>query len=158
VVNVGDEIECVVESLDPVGKRVSLRRVTARSRPARPRPRRCATSPPAAAEGRRPGGGHRGQDRALRPVRALPERARAHPQRRDGHAQGADHRKLFPVGTTFKAAIIEIDGQAASSSPRPRRAGRGARRVPRLHEGAAEVPVRGKGFGTLGDLLKSLKK
>jgi len=76
-----------------------------------------------------------------------------------GTPKGADHRKLFPVGTTFKAAIIEIDGQGRLKLSKT-----GAEQAEERAEYRAFMKEQqksqsgGKGFGTLGDLLKSLKK
>ena len=72
-----------------------------------------------------------------------------------GTVRGTDHKKLFPVGTKFKAQVTEIDNQG-----RLRLSKTGAEHA----EERAEVSrylaenqpkVKGKGFGTLGDLLKA---
>lgn len=73
--------------------------------------------------------------------------------------KGADLRKLFPVGTTMKAAVIETrpDGKVRLSAT-------AATQAEERNEARAWMETQkpanagGKGFGTLGDLLAKFKK
>jgi small subunit ribosomal protein S1 len=76
-----------------------------------------------------------------------------------GTPKGADHRKLFPVGTKFKAAIIESDGKGRlklSKSGAEQAEERAEYR--QFMKEQEKTGGGGKGFGTLGDLLSKFKK
>ena len=70
-----------------------------------------------------------------------------------GTPRGSDNKKTMPVGTAVKAQIIEIDDRGRY---------RLSRTSAERSEGRAEyeayrkkAPPPGKGFGTLGDLLRA---
>jgi small subunit ribosomal protein S1 len=75
-----------------------------------------------------------------------------------GTPKGADHRKLFPGGSKIKAAIIEIDGQSRLKLSKVA-AEHAEERAEVQHYLKTNQPrIQGKGFGTLGDLLKAKLK
>ena len=80
------------------------------------------------------------------------------PASESGTPHGTDLRRTFKVGDAFPALVLQIDERGGSGSP-----GRGpstprAGRRPRLHGGVEAPKGGGKGFGTLGDLLKKKLK
>jgi small subunit ribosomal protein S1 len=159
VVAEGDEIECVVEAVDPGQKRISLRRVTAE-------------------EAALPAGEKKGREVSVHGPPKVGDLVEASvdkvepfglfvrfaggrgliPNVEMGTPKGADHRKLFPPGTVFKAAIIEIDatGRLKLSKAGAEQAEERAEYRQFMKEQQKSSPG-GKGFGTLGDLLKFKK-
>jgi small subunit ribosomal protein S1 len=160
VVSEGDEIECVVESVDGEQKRIALRRITGDE----PAP---AAGKPASREVTVVGPPKVGDlveasvDK-VEPFGLFVRFANGRgliPNVEMGTPKGADHRKLFPPGTKFKAAIVEIDGQGrlklskAGAEQAEERAE--YRAFMKEHEKSSGSS---KGFGTLGDLLSKMKK
>lgn len=155
VVSAGDEIECVVERIELEHKRIGLRRLTGEESAAPVKAVREALGPP------KVGDVVEATVDKIEPFGLFVRFANGRgliPNVEMGTPKGADHRKLFPPGTAFKAAIVEIDGQG---------------RIKLSKTGAEQAEERAeyrqfmkehhksdggrKGFGTLGDLLK-LKK
>ena len=151
VVKEGETIQVQVESVDDAQKRVALRRISDEEAQA-----------PAAPEkkpvGRRPRVGDM--------VEAKVDRVEAYgvfvswadgkglvPNAELGTPRGSDNHKTTPVGTQFKAQIVDIDERGRY---------RLSRTSAERSEGRAEyeayrrkAPPPGKGFGTLGDLLRA---
>ena len=151
VVKEGETIQVVVESVDDAQRRVALRRVSedgeAVSRP-----------PPPAASGKRLKVG----DMVDATVdKCEPFGVFVHweggkgliPNAELGTQRGSDNKKTVPVGTQFKAQIIEIDDRGRYRLSRTS-ADRAADRVD-YQEYQRKQPKPGKGFGTLGDLLRA---
>jgi small subunit ribosomal protein S1 len=151
VVKEGEPIWVQVESVDDAHKRVALRRISEDEAQA-----------PAAAEkkvaGRRPRVGDM-VDAKVDRVEAYgvfvswPEGKGLVPNAELGTPRGSDNHETTPVGTQFKAQIIEIDDRGRY---------RLSRTSAERSEGRAEyeayrrkAPPPGKGFGTLGDLLRA---
>ncbi len=170
VVKEGEIIEVQIDSIDDAQRRVSLRRVldgapvgSSNAAPAEPRERK--------GSGDRAGAGGTPAPRAKRQnvgdvVDATVDRCELYgvfvkweggkglvPNPELGTPRGSDNKKVMPIGTTFKAQILEIDDKGRY----------------RLSKTAAEnasdrvdydtyrktIPAKGKGFGTLGDLLRA---
>ncbi len=154
VVSEGDEVLCVVESIDPDQKRIGLRRITGEEQLEAPQ----AVVQPA-------GGPPKVGDVfeiSVDKVETFGLFVKFStgrgliPNAEMGTPKGADHRKLFPPGTTFKAALIEIDNQG-----RLRLSKTAAEHAEERQEYnqfmRKQEKTSGKGFGTLGDLLKAKK-
>ncbi|MGC4120304.1 MAG: S1 RNA-binding domain-containing protein [Myxococcales bacterium] len=162
VVKEGDEVECVVEAVDAGSKRVSLRRITGDEAVD------AAAAPAKTVRDLSPGAAPKVGDLVdatvdkVEPfglfVRFKNGRGLI-PNVEMGTPKGADHRKMFPPGTTFKAAIIEIDGtgRLKLSKAGAEQAQERAEYREFMKEQQKGAPG-GKGFGTFGDLLKGLKK
>ena len=151
VVKEGETILVQIESVDDKGRRVSLRRVSEdeADEPARPAPRAQAS-----------------KAKVGDMVDAKVDRVEAYgvfvswadgkgliPNAELGTPRGSDNKKTTPVGTAVKAQIIEIDDRGRY---------RLSRTSAERSEGRAEyeayrkkAPPPGKGFGTLGDLLRA---
>ncbi len=160
VVTEGEEVLVSIESIDLEQKRVSLRRITSEEAAAEA-PADGAKPAPAPSHAHPPKVGdvfEVGVDK-VEPfglfVRWSSGRGLI-PNAEMGTPKGADHRKLFPPGASFKAAVIEIDNQG-----RFRLSKTGAEQAEERREYSQfmqkQTKPSGKGFGTLGDLLK-LKK
>jgi small subunit ribosomal protein S1 len=153
VVKEGETILVQIESVDDKGRRVSLRRVSedeAEEVPAAPAARKPAASKAKVGD----------------MVDAKVDRVEAYgvfvswadgkgliPNSELGTPRGSDNKKTMPVGTAVKAQIIEIDDRGRY---------RLSRTSAERSEGRAEyeayrkkAPPPGKGFGTLGDLLRA---
>ena len=158
VVAEGEEIECTVEAVDPEQKRISLRRVTGEeiaAGTAKPGREVSVHGPP------KVGDVVEASVDKVEPFGLFVRFAGGRgliPNVEMGTPKGADHRKLFPPGTVFKAAIIEIDstGRLKLSKTGAEQAEERAEYRQFMKEQQKGSPG-GKGFGTLGDLLK-LKK
>ena len=163
VVKEGEEIECVVEAIDASSKRVSLRRITG-DEPAGA----AAAGPAKTVRDLSPGAAPKVGDL----VEATVDKVEPFglfvrfkngrgliPNVEMGTPKGADHRKLFPPGSVFKAAILEIDGtgRLKLSKAGAEQAEERAEYRAFMKEHQKGAPG-GKGFGTLGDLLGKLKK
>jgi small subunit ribosomal protein S1 len=161
VVSEGEEVLVSIESLDFEQKRISLRRIPseeaaaeAPADAARPRPAAGPAHPP------KVGDVYEVSVDKVEPFGLFVRWATGRgliPNAEMGTPKGADHRKLFPPGTSFKAALIEIDNQG-----RFRLSKTGAEQAEERAEYSHFMQKQtkassGKGFGTLGDLLK-LKK
>ena len=151
VVKEGEAIWVQVESVDDAQKRVALRRISEDEGQA-------PAAPEKKAGGRRPRVGDM--------VDVKVDRVEAYgvfvswsegkglvPNAELGTPRGSDNHKTTPVGTQFKAQIIEIDDRGRY---------RLSRTSAERSEGRAEyeayrrkAPPPGKGFGTLGDLLRA---
>ena len=151
VVKEGETIQVQVESVDDAQKRVALRRISDEEAQA-----------PAAPEkkpvGRRPRVGDM--------VEAKVDRVEAYgvfvswadgkglvPNAELGTPRGSDNHKTTPVGTQFKAQILDIDESGRyclSRTSAERSEGRAEYEAYRR-----KAPPPGKGFGTLGDLLRA---
>jgi len=151
VVKEGETILVQIESVDDKGKRVSLRRVSEdeAEEPARPAPK-----------------AQTARAKVGDMVEAKVDRVEAYgvfvswadgkgliPNAELGTPRGSDNKKTMPVGTAVKAQIIEIDDRGRY---------RLSRTSAERSEGRAEyeayrkkAPPPGKGFGTLGDLLRA---
>lgn len=71
--------------------------------------------------------------------------------------KGADLRKSHPVGSTFKAAIVDVrtDGKVRLSATAAVQA---EERAEAANWQASQARPSGKGFGTFADLLSKMKK
>jgi small subunit ribosomal protein S1 len=154
VVKEGESIWVQVESVDDKSKRVALRRISEEE----------AQAPAAAPAQKAPAGGRK--PRVGDVVDAKVDRVEAYgvfvtwsegkglvPNAELGTPRGSDNKKAVPVGTAFKAQIIDVDDRGRY---------RLSRTSAERSEGRAEyeayrrkAPPPGKGFGTLGDLLRA---
>jgi small subunit ribosomal protein S1 len=153
VVKEGESILVQVESIDDSSRRISLRKVS-ENEPV-------SAEKPSAAAGRRPKVG----DSVEATVdKCEPFGVFVHweggkgliPNAELGTPRGSDNKKTLPVGTKVKAQIIEIDdrGRYRLSRTSAERAQEGSD----YREYQREMNKRlapGKGFGTLGDLLRA---
>lgn len=162
VVSQGDEVECVVEGVDPEQKRISLRRITGDEPVAPAGPTKTVVAPNA-------------PPKVGDLVEATVDKIETFglfvkfangrgliPNVEMGTPKGADHRKLFPVGTVFKAAVIEIDGQGRLKLSKVGAEQAEERAEYRSFMKEQEQKQTGggggkKGFGTFADLLKPKK-
>ena len=151
VVKEGEPILVQVESVDDAQKRVSLRRISEEEAQA-------PAAPEKKAGGRRPRVGDM--------VDAKVDRVEAYgvfvswaegkglvPNAELGTPRGSDNHKTTPVGTQFKAQIIDLDERGRyrlSRTSAERAEGRSEYEAYRR-----KAPPPGKGFGTLGDLLRA---
>jgi small subunit ribosomal protein S1 len=153
VVKEGDTIWVQVESVDDKSKRVGLRRISEEEAQA-----------PAAAPAQKVAAVRRPRvgdvvDAKVDRVEAYgvfvswPEGKGLVPNAELGTPRGSDNKKTVPVGTAFKAQIIDVDDRGRY---------RLSRTAAERSEGRAEyeayrrkAPPPGKGFGTLGDLLRA---
>jgi small subunit ribosomal protein S1 len=150
VVKEGEAIQVVVESVDDAQKRVALRRISDDEAQA-----------PAAPEkkpGRRPRVGDV-VDAKVDRVEAYgvfvswPDGKGLVPNVELGTPRGSDNKKTTPVGSQFKAQIIDLDERGRyrlSRTAAERAEGRSEYEAYRR-----KAPPPGKGFGTLGDLLRA---
>ena len=166
VVKEGESIEVQIDSIDDAQRRVSLRRVldgapvgSSNAAPAEPRERKGgAAGAPAAPRAKRSNVGD--------VVDATVDRCELYgvfvkweggkglvPNPELGTPRGSDNKKVMPIGTTFKAQILEIDekGRYRLSKTAAEHA---ADRVD-YDTYRKSIPAKGKGFGTLGDLLRA---
>ena len=154
VVKEGETILVQIESIDDKGRRVSLRRVSEDE----------AEEAPPAPAARKPAVVSKAKVGDM--VDAKVDRVEAYgvfvswadgkgliPNSELGTPRGSDNKKTMPVGTAVKAQIIEIDDRGRY---------RLSRTSAERSEGRAEyeayrkkAPPPGKGFGTLGDLLRA---
>ncbi|MFL5423813.1 MAG: S1 RNA-binding domain-containing protein [Myxococcales bacterium] len=154
VVKEGESILVQIESIDDKGRRLSLRRVSEDE---------AEEAPAAAAAPKKPAGP---KAKVGDMVEAKVDRVEAYgvfvswadgkgliPNAELGTPRGSDNKKTMPVGTAVKAQIIEIDDRGRY---------RLSRTSAERSEGRAEyeayrkkAPPPGKGFGTLGDLLRA---
>ncbi|HZX65433.1 MAG TPA: S1 RNA-binding domain-containing protein, partial [Myxococcales bacterium] len=154
VVKEGESILVQIESIDDKGRRLSLRRVSEDE---------AEEAPAAAAAPKKPAGP---KAKVGDMVEAKIDRVEAYgvfvswadgkgliPNAELGTPRGSDNKKTMPVGTAVKAQIIEIDDRGRY---------RLSRTSAERSEGRAEyeayrkkAPPPGKGFGTLGDLLRA---
>jgi len=154
VVSEGDEVLCVVEGIDPEQKRISLRRVVEGEEETVEAAPRASGAPPKVGDL---------VEATVDKVETFgifvkfPSGKGLVPNAEMGTPKGADHRKLYPPGSTFKAAVIEIDSQG-----RFRLSKTAAEKAEERAESGQflkqQTQPAGKGFGTLGDLLKNMKK
>ncbi|TMA21431.1 MAG: S1 RNA-binding domain-containing protein, partial [Deltaproteobacteria bacterium] len=162
VVKEGETIWVQVESVDDAQKRVALRRITeeeAQSPEPVPRHERVSERAPAAAAG---GKRLRVGDMVEATVdKCEPFGVFVHwdggkgliPNAELGTPRGSDNKQTTPPGTQFKAQVIEIDERGRYRLSRTS-ADRAADRVD-YQEYQRKQPKPGKGFGTLGDLLRA---
>ncbi|HYV66690.1 MAG TPA: S1 RNA-binding domain-containing protein [Myxococcales bacterium] len=149
VVKEGEPIWVQVESVDDAQKRVSLRRISDEEAQAAPEKK---------AGGRRPRVGDM-VDAKVDRVEAYgvfvswPEGKGLVPNAELGTPRGSDNHKTTPVGTQFKAQIIDLDERGRyrlSRTSAERTEGRSEYEAYRR-----KAPPPGKGFGTLGDLMRA---
>lgn len=147
VVKEGETIEVVVESVDDAQKRIALRRVTddepVSEKPAATRRAKVGDMIDVTVDKCEPFGVfvHWDGGKGLIPNAEL------------GTPRGSDNKKTTPPGMQFKAQIIEIDDRGRyrlSRTSADRQADRDDYR-----EYQRRQPKPGKGFGTLGDLLRA---
>ena len=163
VVKEGDSIEVRIESIDDAQRRVSLRRVTGEEEAPAPRER-----PSRERSGSGPADGKPAvkKPRVGDTVDATVDRCEVYgvfvkweggkglvPNPELGTERGSDNKKVMPIGTQFKALIIDLDekGRYRLSKTGVERA---ADRADYDHYRKSQAPA-GKGFGTLGDLLRA---
>ena len=167
VVKEGESIEVQIDSIDDAQRRVSLRRVLDGAAVG------SANAAPVERE-RKGAGGGAGAGAAPRAKRsnvgdvvdATVDRCELYgvfvkweggkglvPNPELGTPRGSDNKKVMPVGTTFKAQILELDekGRYRLSKTAAEHA---ADRVD-YDTYRKSIPAKGKGFGTLGDLLRA---
>jgi small subunit ribosomal protein S1 len=158
VVSEGDEVLVSIENVDLEQKRIGLRRITGEEGVEAPAP--IDRSGPAPGAPPKVGDVYQVSVDKVETFGLFVRWATGRgliPNAEMGTPKGADHRKLFPVGSAFKAALIEIDNQG-----RFRLSKTGAEQAEERAEYGQFMQKQGKassgkGFGTLGDLLK-LKK
>lgn len=168
VVKEGESIWVQVESVDDASRRVALRRITeeeAQSSGPVQRPERGQRGERSASE-KQADGGKRVKVGDM--VDATVDKCEAFgvfvhwdsgkgliPNAELGTPRGSDNKKTTPVGTTFKAQVIEIDdrGRYRLSRTSVDRAADRADYQEYQRRNAKMAP--GKGFGTLGDLLRA---
>jgi small subunit ribosomal protein S1 len=165
----GETIWVQVESVDDASKRVALRKISEEE----------AQSPEPVARPERPERGER-HERSEKPaaagkrfkvgdmVEATVDKCEAFgvfvhweggkgliPNAELGTERGSDNKRTTPVGTQFKAQIIEIDDRGRYRLSRTS-AGRAADRADyQEYQRKQSKMAPGKGFGTLGDLLRA---
>jgi small subunit ribosomal protein S1 len=172
VVKEGETIEVQIESIDEAQRRVSLRRL----QEGEPMGSGAGSGGAAAEQprGRRSEGGEKGASGAPGPkkfrvgdvVDAVVDRCEPYgvfvkweggkglvPNPELGTPRGSDNKKVVPIGTAFKAQIIELDDKGRYRLSRTS-AERAADRVD-YDQYRRSQPAAGKGFGTLGDLLRA---
>ncbi len=169
VVKEGETIWVQVESVDDASKRVALRKISEEE----------AQSPEPVARPERQERGER-HERSEKPaaagkrfkvgdmVEATVDKCEAFgvfvhweggkgliPNAELGTERGSDNKRTTPVGTQFKAQIIEIDDRGRYRLSRTS-AGRAADRADyQEYQRKQSKMAPGKGFGTLGDLLRA---
>lgn len=157
IVSEGERVECVIESIDLQARRIALRRLTgddAIDFPAQSQ----AASP---IEALRIGDTVEARVDKVEPFGLFVTFSSGRglvPNAEMGTPRGTDHRKLFPVGSTFQAEIIERDAQgrlrlskiAAEKSEERREVARYLR--------SEESSGTSKGFGTFADLFNKGKE
>ena len=172
VVQEGEQIWVQIESVDFAGHRVSLRRITeeeAKSDGPVARPER-------EAHGKRAGGERTEQaapqkrNRVGDVVEATVDRCEVYgvfvkwdgptpgkglvPNPELGTPRGSDNKKVMPIGTQFKASIIEIDDKGRYRLSKTAVEAAIERAEMEEYHRSVKKPS-GKGFGTLGDLLRA---
>ncbi len=135
VVKEGETIEVQVESIDDAQKRVALRRISEEEAQA-------PAAPEKKAAGRRARVGDMVDAKVDRvePYGVFVSWAEGKglvPNAELGTPRGSDNQRTTPVGTQFKAQIVDIDERGRYEAYR------------------RKAPPPGKGFGTLGDLLRA---
>ena len=154
VVKEGEPIWVQVESVDDAQKRVALRRISEDE----------AQAPAAAPAPEKKAAGRRARVGDM--VDAKVDRVEAYgvfvswaegkglvPNAELGTPRGSDNHKTTPVGTQFKAQVIDVDERGRyrlSRTSAERSEGRSEYEAYRR-----KAPPPGKGFGTLGDLLRA---
>ncbi len=173
VVKEGEVIWVQIESIDDAQKRISLRRITEEEA----QQEGPVVAPERGDRGARAGG--RGEHAAAKDdkpaakrfkvgdlVEATVDRCEVYgvfvkweggkgllPNQEAGTPRGSDNKKVMPIGMSFKAQIIEIDERGRFRLSRTS-AERAADRSDYEQYQRASKPA-GKGFGTLGDLLRA---
>jgi small subunit ribosomal protein S1 len=148
VVKEGETIEVQIESVDDAQKRVALRRISDEEAQA-------PAAPEKKPAGRRPRVGDM-VDAKVDRVEAYgvfvswPDGKGLVPNAELGTPRGSDNHKTTPVGTQFKAQIDERGRYRLSRTSAERSEGRAEYEAYRR-----KAPPPGKGFGTLGDLLRA---
>jgi len=152
VVKEGETIQVVVESIDDAQRRIALRRVTDDGE--------AVSRPPPAAAGKRVKVG----DMVDATVdKSEPFGVFVHwdggkgliPNAELGTPRGSDNKKTVPPGTQFKAQIIEIDDRGRYRLSRTSADRAADRDDYRDYQRKNAKMAPGKGFGTLGDLLRA---
>jgi len=151
VVKEGETIEVQVESIDDAQKRVALRRISEEEAQA-------PAAPEKKAAGRRARVGDMVDAKVDRvePYGVFVSWAEGKglvPNAELGTPRGSDNQRTTPVGTQFKAQIVDIDERGRyrlSRTSAERSEGRSEYEAYRR-----KAPPPGKGFGTLGDLLRA---
>jgi len=159
VVKEGETILVQVESIDDTSRRISLRKVSENEPETKPA---AAHEKPAAASGAK-------KVKVGDSVDATVDRCEAYgvfvfwdggkgliPNSELGTPRGSDNKKTLPVGTKVKAQIVEIDerGRYRLSRTSAERAVEGSDYRDYQREMNRKLAP-GKGFGTLGDLLRA---
>jgi len=159
VVKEGETILVQVESIDDTSRRISLRKVSENEPETKPA---AAHEKPAAAPGAK-------KVKVGDSVDATVDRCEAYgvfvfwdggkgliPNSELGTPRGSDNKKTLPVGTKVKAQIVEIDerGRYRLSRTSAERAVEGSDYRDYQREMNRKLAP-GKGFGTLGDLLRA---
>jgi small subunit ribosomal protein S1 len=160
VVKEGETILVQVESIDDTSRRISLRKVS-ENEP--------ETKPAAAHEKPAAGAASGKKAKVGESVEATVDRCEAYgvfvfwdggkgliPNAELGTPRGSDNKKTMPVGTKVKAQIVEIDerGRYRLSRTSAERAAEGSDYRDYQREMNRKLAP-GKGFGTLGDLLRA---
>ena len=150
VVKEGEAIWVQVESVDDAQKRVALRRISEDEAQ--------ATGAPEKKAGRRPRVGDV-VDAKVDRVEAYgvfvswPDGKGLVPNAELGTPRGSDNKKTTPVGSQFKAQIIDLDERGRYRLSRTAVERSESRSEYEAYRRKAPPP--GKGFGTLGDLLRA---
>jgi small subunit ribosomal protein S1 len=157
VVSEGEEVLCVVENIDSEQKRIGLRRVTGEE--PLPVPAEAGAQPRAAGAPPKVGDVFEVTVDKVESFGIFVKFAGGKglvPNAEVGTPKGTDHRRMFAPGTTFKAAVVEIDSQG-----RLRLSKTAAEQAEERQEYAqfmrGQEKGSGKGFGTFADLLKQRK-
>ncbi len=176
VVKEGEIIWVQVESVDDSSKRVALRKITEEEAQspdpvARPERHERGERPERAARSEKPAPAESAGSKRLKVgdmVEATVDKCEAFgvfvrweggkgliPNAELGTERGSDNKRTTPVGTTFKAQIIEIDDRGRYRLSRTS-ADRAADRADyQDYQKKQSKMAPGKGFGTLGDLLRA---
>jgi small subunit ribosomal protein S1 len=151
VVKEGETIEVQIESIDDAQKRVALRRISDEDGQAPAAPEK----KPAVRRSRVGDVVDAKVDRveAYGVFVSWPDGKGLVPNAELGTPRGSDNNKTAPVGTQFKAQVVDIDERGRyrlSRTSAERSEGRSEYEAYRR-----KAPPPGKGFGTLGDLLRA---
>jgi small subunit ribosomal protein S1 len=152
VVKEGETIWVQIDSIDDAQKRIALRRISEDEAEAP------AAAPPEKKPGRKPRVGDV-VDAKVDRVEAYgvfvswPDGKGLVPNAELGTPRGSDNKKTTPIGSQFKAQIIDLDERGRyrlSRTSAERSEGRSEYEAYRR-----KAPPAGKGFGTLGDLMRA---
>jgi small subunit ribosomal protein S1 len=167
-VSVGDEVTVQVEKIDTAEKRVALRLVRegevvgvgTPAPPQQPETAEKAAARPAAAPRPKVGDVVTGQVDRIEPYGVFltfPGGRGLIPASETGTERGTDLRRQYTLGQELKVAIVEVDGTGKVRLSIPAAQRMEERAEMEAWKRKQPAAAGGKGFGTLGDLLKGRK-